>query len=448
MYHQRMWRGGRRGAPRTEADAALALVVRTLAAAAARVTRVTRAEVGMTTAGFLVALFAAGAVAATAVAGSAPPAKPMPHLLFVDRQDISHMDSRLETRVVPPVKGPRVLTPTEPWESWAVFAYNHVVRGVPGVRPHRMYYDCIEGNGVPPGGDGGALEAGSISSRRICLAESEDGVVWTKPQLGIFSRNGSTANNILLEDSGNSVFQEPDGSWKMVCSTAAYSSADGLHWTKLPFTKVAEDDTKPTAYWDPHLGKYVVSVRRDCGACTDLEGRPVRAESGLPRYIGRCVTGNISNWQEEHPLGCPVVFGRDGKDPLRVDVYTNAWTPFPSIEQPVVHLFLPSFYHHFDQPAPFGFGNDGLLDIRLVISRDGANLSYPTATNARAPWVPLGTNWCGGGAHAPGNVGGWCSPHSGVEAGPTDFDTSAMYAASGYVPSQSGDELYFYSSGQ
>jgi hypothetical protein len=27
-------------------------------------------------------------------------------------------------------------------------------------------------------------------------------------------------------------------------------------------------------------------------------------------------------------------------------------------------------------------------------------------------------------------------------------DTSAMYMASGYVPSASGDELYFYSSGQ
>ena len=57
-------------------------------------------------------------------------------------------------------------------------------------------------------------------------------------------------------------------------------------------------------------------------------------------------------------------------------------------------------------------------------------------------------NRCGPGAHAPDNPGGWCSPKTGVEAGPTAFDTSAMYMASGYVPSNSGDQIYFYSSGQ
>ena len=70
----------------------------------------------------------------------------------------------------------------------------------------------------------------------------------------------------------------------MVCSTSAYSSPDGLRWTKLPFTQVAEDDTKPTAYYDPNLGKYVIFVRRDLSAPT--------------RRIGRCVTDDIGNWQK------------------------------------------------------------------------------------------------------------------------------------------------------
>ena len=367
------------------------------------------------------------------------------------------MDPRLKLRMQLPAKGERVLTPTEPWESWAVFAYNSVVPGS-GSRPHRMYYDCIEGDGVPPGAadDVAASEAGrtaDISHRRICLAESADGVAWTKPNLGIFARNGSTANNILLEDSGNSVFQDADGSWKMVCSTAAYKSPDGLHWTKLPFVPVAEDDTKPTAYWDPQLRKYVVSVRRDCGSgCVTVDGEPVTHAScpECVRYVGRCVTSNISNWQEEvhGGSGCPVVFGPDHADPGRVDVYTNAWTPYPSVEAPVVHLFFPSMYHHFTSSAPFGFGNDGLLDIRLVVSRDGAHVNYTTAENGRSPWVPLGVNKCGPGAHAPDNPNGWCSPKTGIEAGPTAFDTSAMYMASGYVPSNDGDEIYFFSSGQ
>ena len=39
-----------------------------------------------------------------------------------------------------------------------------------------------------------------------------------------------------------------------------------------------------------------------------------------------------------------------------------------------MHLFFPSMYHHFGAAAPWGFGNDGLLDIRLVVSRDGVRL--------------------------------------------------------------------------
>ena len=102
-------------------------------------------------------------------------------------------------------------------------------------------------------------QVGGISHRRICLATSQDGISWEKPELGIFPLNisgtMSTANNILLEDSGNSVFHDPSDPafpWKMVCSASAYKSKDGLRWEKLPYhTPVEEDDTKPTAYYDP-----------------------------------------------------------------------------------------------------------------------------------------------------------------------------------------------------
>jgi hypothetical protein len=175
-----------------------------------------------------------------------------PPMLFYDRALFAEFDSSLEQRVNPPVKEPRVIKPTELWESWAVFAYNHVLSFSDTEK--RMYYDCIEGDGVPPGVDSQAGETAprSISRRRICLATSTDGLTWIKPNLGIYNRNGSTANNILVEDSGVSVFL--DGAkgvadserWKMVCSGSAYASPDGLHWTKLKWTATAEDDTKPT----------------------------------------------------------------------------------------------------------------------------------------------------------------------------------------------------------
>jgi hypothetical protein len=76
-------------------------------------------------------------------------------------------------------------------------------------------------------------------------------------------------------------------------------------------------------------------------------------------------------------------------------------------------------------PPPFALA-PGLLDVRLVISRDGTNLTYSSATfNARAPFVHLGVNLCGTGASSPSAPGGWCSPTSGIEQN-TTADTSAM----------------------
>ena len=174
-------------------------------------------------------------------------AEPAPTLLlFFDKSRFTSFNDTLALRVNQPAKGPRVLQPDKPWESWAVFAYNHVVEfSPPPSAEYRMYYDCIEGDGVPPGSGRrlllpGAPPLSALSHRRICLATSADGLVWTKPNLGIFVRNGSTANNILLEDSGVTVFRDENPAapssqrWKMTCSRAAYASPDGLRWVKLP----------------------------------------------------------------------------------------------------------------------------------------------------------------------------------------------------------------------
>lgn len=198
-----------------------------------------------------------------------------PRVLFVDSTQLSAIDTRLSFEVQPPTKGPLVIRASEPWESAGVAAYNAVVRG-DASRPHRMYYDCIESTNA------------TTSLRRICLAESLDGLQWTKPSLGVFLLNGSASNNIICEDSGVSVFIDtkpgvPDSArWKMVTSGvdggSAYSSADGLHWTRLPFKHLsARDDTKPTAGFDPALGKYVVYLRNrrdgDSATATRAIGR-------------------------------------------------------------------------------------------------------------------------------------------------------------------------------
>ena len=332
------------------------------------------------------------------------------------------------------------ISPTKPWETWAVFGYNSVVTYGPG--EFRMYYDCIEGGGAPPGRRlGSKLESGTGAVfRRICLATSSDGLSWAKPDLNVYNRNGSTANNILLEDSGVSVFldgnpKEPDSRrWKMITSYYAYHSPDGIHWTNYTMKKtVHSDDTKPTAYWVDSLQKYVIYTRNDV----------------LPdyiRYVGRCETDDITDWLENG--NCTNVFGPDQHDPATADVYTNAWSPYPTPSNPVVHLFFPSIYSKFPYPgSAYNEPNDGLLDIRFVYTKHiRDNLTYPAGD--RRPFVSLGMNGCGLGHQSPYVSGGWCPQFGNEELQNTAFDTSAMYMASGHVLSPNGHEVYFYSSGQ
>src|SRR3954469_16993191 len=82
-----------------------------------------------------------------------------------------------------------------------------------------------------------------------CHAESRDGIHWVKPDLGLFERGGSKANNIVL--AGMSQFSHnfcpmidprpgvrADERFKALAGTSrtglhAFASADGVRWRKL-----------------------------------------------------------------------------------------------------------------------------------------------------------------------------------------------------------------------
>ena len=48
-------------------------------------------------------------------------------LLFVDRAQLASLDTRLATQTQTPYKGARVISPTEPWETWSILAFHSVV---------------------------------------------------------------------------------------------------------------------------------------------------------------------------------------------------------------------------------------------------------------------------------------------------------------------------------
>ena len=108
-----------------------------------------------------------------------------------------------------------------------------------------------------------------------CYAESEDGIHWHKPELGLHEFNGSTANNIVIVSSkvGDvytraevpGVFKDenpdvsPDAIYKAIIPTRItfgfipFKSPDGINWTMMTDTPVVTGDSfdsQNVAFWD------------------------------------------------------------------------------------------------------------------------------------------------------------------------------------------------------
>lgn len=90
-----------------------------------------------------------------------------------------------------------VLRPTEPWEGHQVILYGTVVREA-GFAGFRMYYITYN----PP------------AESLVCLAESDDGIQWRKPKLGLYEWGGHRDNNIAFKtpcaNDGVSLAYDPD----------------------------------------------------------------------------------------------------------------------------------------------------------------------------------------------------------------------------------------------
>ena len=249
-----------------------------------------------------------------------------------------------------------------PWEYWLVDSVDVVIRD--GGR-YRLWYESKPSD-LWDAERSRALPARDSYGRVLCYAESEDGVAWRKPQLGLSEWDGSRANNIVLGREltgprgllGTAVFRDdvapsherfkamfmgrigagaspdelrhrgapvdpmtvqPEGQRAIYAAT----SPDGLGWTVHP-QPIAWHfaDTGNVAEWDPALQAYVWYTRGWTW------GR---------RTIARAETADFHDW----PLATPVVTAAP-TDTLWSDVYTNAKTTYPG--DPSTHLMFPTVY--------------------------------------------------------------------------------------------------------
>jgi hypothetical protein len=116
-------------------------------------------------------------------------------------------------------------------------------------------------------------ESDIYSEQVVCYAESNNGISWSKPQLGLYSYEGSKKNNIVWQGVGAHNFTPfkdtnpacpPEERYKAVGSEGdrlfAFKSADGLNWSLLeeePILAGYAFDSQNLAFWDPLRGMYL-----------------------------------------------------------------------------------------------------------------------------------------------------------------------------------------------
>lgn len=297
--------------------------------------------------------------------------------LFIDNHLIDKLH-KMETRLATPVSGGVALEFNAPWEGNFAGAYVSVINE--GTR-YRMYY---RGQGAGNGANGEVT----------CLAESPDGINWTKPTLNLFESKGTKNNNVVMkgnlqQSSHNfSVIYDnrpgvpADQRYKAVGGVASsikraarglyrYVSADGIHWNRLKAdtTALFRDgygmDSQNVLAWVPSENTYAIYLRR----WTDDKPGDTKLLKGV-RTIARSVSKDFINWSE------PVTMSF-GDTPLE-DLYTNATHPYFRAPQILISMpfrFAPeSRVLTDDEMKANGISANmwkGISDAVLLTSRGG-----------------------------------------------------------------------------
>jgi len=222
---------------------------------------------------------AAGLVASPAMtlrASAAEPGAPVDigsrRELFVDGFLIERLEGGATLSLHHPEPREIVLVHDAPWEGSGC-GYHSVFQDG---NLYRMYYKAWHLDVQPPG-------KVIMDSHPLycCYAESDDGIRWRKPDLGLFEFRGSKKNNITMApgkvgaadpDPGHpAVFKDenpdcpPEARYKAIVRSQephgllAYKSADGLRWVPMSETPVITDgafDSQNLAFWDAARGEY------------------------------------------------------------------------------------------------------------------------------------------------------------------------------------------------
>jgi hypothetical protein len=270
-------------------------------------------------------------------------------------------------RVNRPEQRQLVIRPDRPWEKLMITFFLTVLDepSHDGGGKLRMWYICRDADNQP----------------NVAYAESDDGIEWRKPNLGIVDYHGSTDNNLVgIPYLEGVVFRDPNGSGEQTYvyvtnveaeGVVRYYSPDGLHWKRdaEPLLKF-RPDTQNVTYWDERLGKYVLFLRAwdisdkwedRLRTTMRLELNDLRAPTGIVTS-GRGVNPTKKNDLPRLSDELPVVFRCDDRDPPNCDVYNMSCIRYPLDRRWLVGF--PSFLHRENNIS------DGRVETQFAASSD------------------------------------------------------------------------------
>ena len=271
-----------------------------------------------------------------------------------------------EFRINAPQRRETVIIPDRPWEQLMI-TFWLTVRDEAGKL--RMWYTCRDKENQP----------------NVAYAESTDGVLWTKPNLGVYEYNGSKENNLVgLQDLSGVFFKDPNmpaeeryiyvstsrpsgkpANRKMIYR---FHSPDGLNWKRddVPLIR-ASADTQNVVWWDEGRREYVIYLR---GWTPSPPRRKVvrLSLSSLKKPSDLALSGH--GFRQYFDNEIPTVLQCDEQDPVRTDIYNMSAQPYAV--DPSWYVAFPTFLRRSPETAAPGYKGRhiGPAEVQFAGSHD------------------------------------------------------------------------------
>lgn len=318
--------------------------------------------------------------------------------LFFDNQMVERAQNITRVVHVPKAEPKPLIMADRPWEQITYFALGtyHVARNSDG--KWRCWYGIwnFDPKLYTKTRDANDLK---VSFSRLCYAESNDGVNWGKPLLGLHKVGGKDTNIIVGDESFGSFYicqpledlfeTDPQKKFKMLgvrCSREVYRieaaySPDGIHWT---FSGTA-----------PSFGTWGPYLQDEITLNYDAIGRMYTATVRSPYLVQAVLSPNLPKVDSFIRPSEPGAWWRSNKR----RIWQTESADFIHWRQPYL-IIEPDELDNLDESlygmcqtqigdTHIGFVNlfrecSNTMSVRLAYSRDGKNWKW---ANQRQPWL-------------------------------------------------------------